>query len=369
MRGVIRYHHGKVIRYHAITSEDLWVQNGKIIPPQEKANHEIDLKGLIVAAGYIDLQMNGAFGKDFTTEPGSAKKVAQNLGQFGVTSFLPTIISTENYKKVVPDVKVGTTAGAEILGIHLEGPFLSKKYAGAHSVDLFRNCEEGFYGSLDGVKMVTLAPELPTALDLIKSLSKKGIVVAAGHTEATLQQIELAVDAGLKMVTHLFNAMAPLHHREPGVIAAVLSATRHLYFSVIADGVHLHPATVKLAWNANPSKLVLVSDATAALGAPPGSYSLGKRQVHSDGKSITLEGAKTLAGSILGLDQTVRNFKEFTGCSIVQAIEAASLYPAQVLGITERKGHLNIGADADFIFLDDDLNVKATFVAGSKIFG
>lgn len=374
-QAITRYYNGFLLRSHELINEDLWVENGKIVAPQKKADHEIDLKGQIIAPGYIDLQINGGFGVDFSNEPEKVEIVANKLPQYGVTAFLPTLISSDSktYKRNLNQIKSKRNENqAEILGIHLEGPFFSSEKVGAHNPHLIRTFEQidsidDFYGNLDHVKIVTLAPELAQSSSIISYLKGKNIIVSAGHTNADYETTEKGVQEGISMATHLFNAMPPLHHRTPGVVNAFLT-NPNLFYSIIVDKVHVHPAMVHLAWRANPDGLILVTDAIAALGKPQGEYFLGGQEVVVDETTAFVKGTSTLAGSILSMDAAVRNFKDATNCTLIQAIECASLKPAKLLGIDSYKGTLNVGADADFIILDEDLFVQACYIAGKLAF-
>jgi len=354
MSQVICFTNARLVREGRLVQEDLWIVDGKIASPQAKATETRDLQGLILAPGYIDLQLNGAFGCDFSTDPSCLEKVAQDLLQYGVTSFLATIISGASYSKILP--QLNQVKG--LLGIHLEGPFLNPEKAGAHHQLL--PVDEKVYGSLKGVKLVTLAPELPGAVPFIQHLRREGIKVAAGHTQASYEEALHSFEAGVSLVTHLFNAMTPLSQRAPGIAGAALT-TPGIFYTIIVDGQHLHPAMVKLAWQANPKGLVLITDGMAAMGLTEGHYILGGRSVEVTKGRACLTGTNTLAGSIVPLDQVVRNLRSITGCTPVQAIEAATLHPAQVLGISAQKGTLTQGADADLVFLDDDLFVKGVY--------
>lgn len=367
---IMRLYNARIIKNHELVEGELWISNGKIVAPQEKADQEIDLHHLILAPGYIDLQINGAFGIDFSNQADQVQVVAHRLPQYGVTSFLPTLVSLhkEDYARLLPHLQPrdGGEHGAHILGIHLEGPFFSPCKCGAHHPHLvipFQESIENFYGNLEGVKIVTLAPEIPGAMEAIQYLKSKGIIISAGHTNATYSEAKAAFKAGISTTTHLFNAMPPLHHRQPGIVGAVLSDPS-IYYSLIADGIHLHPATIKMAWEAQPKGLFLITDAIQALGLPEGIYHLGHMEVEVQKNGAYIPGTKTIAGSVLSMDAAVRFFQASTGCSLVEAIEAASLKPAQVLGIQDCKGSLQVGADADFIVLDDDLQVQATYVMG-----
>lgn len=369
---ITQFYNAKILREHSIQKEDLWVGDGKIIPPQEKADRQVNGNNLLIAPGYIDLQINGAYGCDFSYNARNLSEVKRKLLQHGVTSFLPTIVSSaqDHYLHLLALFQPceGGEKGASILGIHLEGPFLNPLYPGAHSSDFFRSFlefpdPEKFYGSLRGVKMVTLAPELPGAFPFISRLRSHGIIVSAGHTAVPWEQMNEAIDHGVGMATHLFNAMPPLHHRFPGLIGAVLNRPGFFY-SLISDGAHLHPVTIRLARRCQPKGLTLVSDATSALGMTQGTYSLGIKKIEVRNCKGYVEGTETFGGSIQGMDAAVRNFQKFTDCSTIEALEAASLKPAQILGIYPKKGALNIGSDADFVLLNETLDVQACYING-----
>jgi N-acetylglucosamine-6-phosphate deacetylase len=333
--GIEVFVNGRILRNHKIEKGELWVSGGKVIPPQAKADLIIDLEGKIIAPGFIDMQINGGFGCDFSRNPEKIPIVAKNLLSFGVTSFLPTVISSypEEYRTLLPHLQPRSfrEEGAEVLGIHLEGPFFAPQYAGAHNpkaiVSSFETPIEEVYGNLEGVKIITLAPELPYAIPLIQKLSQQGILISAGHSAAGFEEMQQAVLAGVGLVTHLFNAMKPYHHRNPAIIGSALIRPS-LPYSLIVDGVHLCPETVALAFHCNPNGLILISDATEALGLPDGTYQLGTQTTELRKGQIFLSGTNTLAGSNLNLHQAVRNLISFTGCSIEFALEAASLKPA-----------------------------------------
>lgn len=366
---IVRFRGGRLLRNSSLVEEDLWIQGSRIIVPAAHCDEEVDVQGKIIAPGFIDLQINGAYGRDFSTDPDALEMICPVLPRHGVTSFLPTIISStpEEYQRLLPrlvEQMKNPPAGSIPLGLHLEGPFLHLDFAGAHpreKLSSIHNC----YGSLDNVKMVTLAPECHQGLEFMHMLKEKGIIASAGHTQATYREALQAIQGGISCVTHLFNGMPPFHHREPGWIGAAL--TQEVFFSIILDGIHVHPAAVNMAWKANPKGLFLVSDAMAALGLGDGTYRLGGQGVTVQGSTATLSGTNTLAGSVLGLDQAVRNLRAWSGCSSAEALEAASLKPANILGLTH-KGRLDVGADADFIILDRDLNLLTTYVFGCLAF-
>ncbi len=207
--------------------------------------------------------------------------------------------------------------------------------------------------------LVTLAPELPSALPLIAALADRGVLVSAGHTQATVAEAQAGVEAGIRYATHLFNAMAPLHHREPGVAGALLADER-VMVGMIVDGRHVHPLLVKLARQLLGPRLNLVSDAMAALGLPPGDYRLADYSVHVGQDARLADG--TLAGSILAPDQALRNLVEYTGCTSAEAVAAISTAPAGLLGLP--KGQIAPGFDADLVLLSPDLHVRLTIIGG-----
>ncbi|XP_075035559.1 N-acetylglucosamine-6-phosphate deacetylase isoform X2 [Mixophyes fleayi] len=281
---------------------------------------------------------------------------------------------------VLPQICVteGGPQGAAVLGVHLEGPYISCEKKGAHPEHCLRSySQKGFsellymYGTLDGVSIVTLAPEMGRSEEVIKELVQRGICVSLGHSVANLSQAEDAVNSGATFITHLFNAMLPFHHRDPGIVGLLTSdripAGRTVYYGMIADGIHTNPAALRIAHRAHPNGLVLVTDAIMAMGLGPGKHSLGQQEILIDGLNAYVAGTHTLAGSIATMSMCVKHFHEATGCTVEEALEAASLHPAQVLGQQHRKGTLDFGADADFVLLDDDLNVKATYIAGECV--
>jgi len=371
-----RFTRARLLRGRQIEEGELWILEGKIIPPQNEADLTLDLKGALVAPGFIDLQINGAFGCDFSRNPERIEEAARRLTQYGVTAFLPTLVSTtpERYRALLPLLQPRTLPRtAAILGIHLEGPFLSHQYCGAHRKGALRGSLENtsleeFYGSLEGVKLVTLAPELPGALETIKKLRQAKIRVAAGHSNASFLEMRKGIESGISLSTHLFNAMHPFHHRDAGLIGAALTDPNHAY-TLIVDNVHLSPETTLLCWKCNPEGLILISDAIEALGVGDGIYSLGTETIHVRQNVALVGDTGRIAGSVLSLDQAVRNFRAITHCSIPEALEAASLKPAKLLGLYPLKGSLEVGADADFVVLTDQLMVRATYIAGELAWG
>lgn len=355
---------------------DVVIDDGRIVADSGSRSRRdervLDLTGLRLAPGFIDLQVNGGGGDDFTRDPSSVWDVSSRLLRQGVTSFLPTIVTSP--PDVVDDARAALASpppahvGARPLGLHVEGPMLNPERVGAHPAHLLRppslELVEG-WSRESGVAMVTLAPELPHALAVVRALCDSGIVVAIGHSEATYDEVAAAVEAGATQVTHLYNAMSPLHHRELGVVGATLERD-DLTAGLVVDGVHAHPAAVRLAWRAKgPDRLALVTDAVAAQGMAPGRSQLGATTVVVDETGVrTRDGV--LAGSDLTMDAAVRNLVDFTGCSWVEAVGAASTVPASVLG-TDTSGVIAPGYVADMVVLDENLHVVLTMLAGEVV--
>jgi N-acetylglucosamine-6-phosphate deacetylase len=338
--------------------------------PTDAGKHELDR--FLVAPGYVDLQCNGGLGIDLASEPERLWELGALLPRFGVTAWLPTIVTSPDgvIERAIDALATGPPDGwhgAVPLGLHLEGPFLAAPKRGAHPEALLR---EPSLASIEGwtpdagVALVTIAPDLPGALDVIPALSERGVIVSLGHTPATAKQASAAVDAGARWVTHLFNAMAPLHHREPGLAGVALSDQR-LHVGLIPDGIHVHPSVVAMAQRALRERLTVVTDAVAALGMPLGTLTLGRTEVHIDDTGVRLADG-TLAGSNLAMDQGVRNLVAFAGCPAAEAIHAASSAPARLLADPTR-GHLEPGARADLVVLSEDLRVVSTYVGGELV--
>ncbi len=331
----------------------------------------IPADGLTAVPGFIELQLNGIGGHDFTTDPGSMWQVGALPARHGVTAFLPTIVTAPRgtVDTALEAWRSGSPAdGApQPLGLHVEGPYLAPARAGAHDRSLLRHAEpEEIAGWLadDGLRLLTLAPELPRALDAIERLAAAGVLVSIGHTDADAETTRRAIDAGARYATHLFNAMSPLGHRQPGAPGALLADER-VALGLILDGFHLDPTLVGLVARLAPGRISLVSDATTALGLGDGTHRLGAREVDvRNGRAQLSDG--TLAGSVAGLDACVRELARLTG-SPRTAVEAVTATPARLLGDAAR-GHLRRGARADVVLVDADLAVCTTFVAGRVAF-
>ena len=286
----------------------------------------------------IDLQVNGAGGFDLTDEAERLWDVGIVLARYGATAFLPTLVSpswatVDRARSVLLAGAPGGYAGATPLGWHVEGPFLSPARAGAHSPQMLQAPDPGAvadWSPATGVRIATLAPELPGALAVVEALVENGVVVSAGHSAATFDEARAGFDAGIRMVTHLFNAMSPLDHRDPGLPGAAIADDR-VTIGLIPDGLHVHPALVAIVRRAvGHERLAIVTDAIAALGVGPGRHKLAGRLVDCDETSARLPNG-TLAGSVIGLEQGVRNLAAFTGCSMDEARLAVTAVPERLL--------------------------------------
>ncbi|MGA2821566.1 MAG: N-acetylglucosamine-6-phosphate deacetylase [Anaerolineales bacterium] len=339
-----------------------------------KGEITLNASGMLVIPGLIDLHIHGCDGHDtMDATPEAQRGMGFFLAQHGVTSYLPTTVaaSAECVMAAIRNVAATPPAAGEAspLGINLEGPYINPAHAGAQPVQHIRPpdwSEFETWLAAGPVRMMTVAPELVGAVNLIEGGLARGVAFAVGHSGATYEQVVAAADHGLGHATHVFNAMVGLHHRDPGCVGAVLDDDR-IIAQIIVDEVHVHPAVVRLLLRVKGvRRTVLISDAMRAAGLPDGDYDLG-------GDTICVRGgvARTthggLAGSTLMLDQALRNVIRLSGLTLVQALPMATSVPAAALGLTERKGSLAAGADADIVLLDESLQVRLTLVAGEVV--
>jgi N-acetylglucosamine-6-phosphate deacetylase len=341
-----------------------WIGHGS---PPEHPDEEVVLGAdELLAPGLIDLQVNGFGGHDAAQGPEAIAAISDALPKTGVTAFLPTLISSP--VKVGAEFATAAAAaegnGARVLGAHVEGPFLNPSFRGAHD----RSCLTAPTADQVDViararpRLVTLAPELPGALEAIGRLRRHGVVVSAGHTGADFEVGQKAIDAGVRFGTHVYNAMPPVHHRRPG-IALALILDRRVTVGLIADGSHVHPSVMRqLATVKGVSRIALTTDQTAAAGSSAGSFELAGRRVVSDGMVVRLEDG-TLAGSASTMEDLVRRMASLPGMNAERAITMASAVPARVLG-EKRLGRVSVGSCADLVVFDGELRVKQTWVGG-----
>ncbi len=373
--------------FHSVSGKAVVVEKGRI---REIVNKEelstvtltgaevIEGKNKFIVPGYIDMHIHGGGGSDVTDgEYEAIKQIAITHSRFGTTAFLPTIATMAKDKiikslKSIHEAKSKGTGAAEILGIHLEGPYINPEKKGAQiEEDIKKISIEEFleFNQASGniIRLVTIAPEMPGAIDFIRWLHKQGIIVSVGHSNATYKQVQEGIQAGLSHVTHTFNAMRGLHHREPGVVGAALTSPE-LTVEVIADGIHIHPVVIKILIQVKESeKIVLITDAMKATNISEGIYYVSGREVTVTKGQARLKNG-TLAGSVLTMDKAVRNLVTKVGVSLMKAVQMASFNPAKCLGIDDRKGSLEPGKDADIVILNKNLETELTIVAGEVVY-
>lgn len=378
-----------------IYSEGQLIQNGYIKIIDEKIaevdlltnleNEEeftiIDVPSTYKAVpGFIDVHIHGVNGADVMDATKEAlDTMSSTLPKEGTTSFLATTMTqdTKEIEKALANVGEylqgkQDTGKAEIVGVHLEGPFVNPDKAGAQPLKHIMNPDLPLLKKWElltnnMIKLVTLAPERPGGLEMVNYLSTHGIVASIGHSDATFEEVNKAIESGANHVTHLYNQMSGLHHREPGVVGSVFLRDE-LKAEIIVDGVHVRPEMVELAYKIKRKDgLLLITDSMRAKCLKNGEYDLGGQDVIvKDGKAVLADG--TLAGSILKLGTALKNIITYTGCTLADAIEMASVNPAKQLNIFNRKGSLAIGKDADIVILDENLDVYMTFCRGELAF-
>lgn len=375
----IALRNGKVLTDHGFDANVVvLVEDGCIAAlvapddPRVAAAVAVDLQGHTLLPGFIDAQVNGGGGYLFNNSPDvqAIAGIARAHRRFGTTGLLPTLISDDAavMARAIAATAEAIDAGVPgVLGIHLEGPYIAPARKGTHDASKFRvpdAAEVAMAASLrNGVTLLTLAPEQVPA-ESIRALVAAGVIVAAGHTAGSYEQLRAGLDAGITGFTHLYNAMSPLQGREPGAVGAALE-DEGSWCGIIVDGVHVHPASLRVALAAKPrGKVFLVTDAMPPVGADDPSYSLyGEVITAVDG--VVRNAAGALAGSALDMATAVRNSVDLLGLSLEEAARMASTYPAQFLGLGDRYGRIAPGYQADLVLLDEQLQVQATWIAGS----
>ena len=338
----------------------------------------IDASGKIVAPGFIDIHVHGGRGRDVMEGSYEAiNELAKFVASHGTTAFLPTTVSASrgdllNAVKAVKAAMERGTEGAEVLGVHLEGPYINPEKLGAHDAEYVRlpsldEIRELLEASSHTIKIVTLAPEVKGSKELMTELRKFGIVASVGHSNATYSEVVKAIKHGATHAAHTFNEMRGLHHREPGVVGAVL-VQDELTAELISDNIHVHPAAMKLLIRTKgTNKVVLVTDATQAAGMSDGEYKVGKKDVVVRNGVCRLESGE-LAGSTITMDGAVRNVMKSVGLPLKTAIEMATINPAVTINVDKDKGSLEPGKDADIIIIDREVNVYVTIVKGKVVY-
>jgi N-acetylglucosamine-6-phosphate deacetylase len=319
----------------------------------------------VAVPGFVDLQVNGFAGVDLMgADADGYRRAGEALLETGVTAYLPTFISApeEDVLAALGNVPANP-GGARVLGVHLEGPFLSGKRLGIHPPSARRDPDPALLERLLGagpVRLMTLAPELPGADELIDLLLLRGVAVSCGHSEATAAEATEAFDRGARTVTHLFNAMRPFRHRDPGLAGAAL-ARDDVIVQIILDGVHLAEETARVVWQSAAGRVALVTDAVAGAGMPDGAYLLAGSEIEVRGGVVRGNG-DVLAGSTLTMIEAVRNLHGL-GIPLTDAVKAAAAVPARVLG-DPSLGRLDVGLPADLVVLDDNLEIERVCVGG-----
>ena len=337
------------------------------LPGEER----IDLAGRTVVPGFVDLHVHGGGGTTFAE--GDAQAVAQAC-QFhrrnGTTRNLASLVTApiDALLRALASL-ADLTASGVVTGIHLEGPFLSPQHFGAQDPRYLRAPDGRLLAQLldagrGAVRMVTVAPELPGGIDLIGEIRRAGVIAAIGHSGATYAEACAAIDAGATVATHLWDAMRPLHHRQPGIVGAAL-ARPEIACELIADGHHVHPVVVSLTHQLACDRLVLVTDAISAAGQPDGTYRLGEKEIDVKNGRSFLAGTKTIAGSTLTLAESVRFAACEAGIPVDKAVQAATSTPARLLGMANEVGTIAPGYVADLVVLDSDFRVEAVMTGGS----
>ncbi len=329
----------------------------------------IDVKGAYVSAGFIDIHIHGSGGADvMDATPEALETISRTLVQTGITSFLATTMTMAREKidaaiSAVRACKKGLD-GAQVLGVHLEGPFINPVRQGAQDTKFVQKpLLSSIEKHMDLVKMITLAPEVAGAEAFIREIGRKypEVLLSIGHSDANYDEAKESFGFGVRHATHLFNAMPPLKHRVPGIVGAVFD-DENVSCDIIADLVHLHPATLRMVWREKRENLILITDAMRAGCMKNGSYDLGGQKVEvTDGEARLADG--TLAGSVLKMNEAVRNMVKHTSMTLPQAIRSVTELPAQKLYF-EKKGRLEAGYDADMVIFDEEVGIIATFVAG-----
>jgi N-acetylglucosamine-6-phosphate deacetylase len=337
----------------------------------------LDLPYVTLVPGFIEPHVHGCGGFDvMNVTPESMNIISKTLAKYGTTSFLPTTVSAppnvlekavERLSRLIPT----EVTGAKPLGIHLEGPFINVQKRGTHQSSHVRKPDPALLArwiQLSGgrIKLLTMAPELEGAPPTADRARNSNVIVAMGHSDATLSESLAAADAGTHYAVHTFNAMRQFSHRDPGIVGAVLSDDR-IYAEIIADGIHVAPEVVRIFAKAKgASRIILATDATSATGMPDGDYALGSDRVHVQG-GICRDAEGRLAGSTLTQDRALKSLIQWSGLRLDEALRALTANPAEALSLEDR-GHIEPGAFADLTLLDENLEVVRTYVSGKLVF-
>jgi len=385
MENILELHNCHIVTpFKEIESGDIIIADGKIIEIKSadirkasKSNRTIDVNGRITGPGFIDVHIQGAGGFDVldTTSVG-LETISKTCLRFGVTGFVATTVFKKDQKNEHLSIAAENTGndfgGAELLGIHIEGPFISPERRGMIQSDSIskpdkRILKEIYAITGKSLRIVTIAPEIEGCLKIIESICEQNTVASFGHSLASYEQTLNGIKAGISHVTHLLNAMNSIHHREPGPLPAIVE-NESVTAQVIFDGVHIHPAVLRLTCKLlGPERIVLITDGMQAMGLPEGFYEYDGVEYESrDGTARYQDG--TLIGTTLGMCSILERFIKFSGSSLCEAFRCASLNPAKVLGIENRKGSIEKGKDGDLVILDHDFSVWKTIKGGKIVY-
>ena len=370
---------GDVVASGRSTIRDVKIQGNRFVSKLPKVSTVVNADGLFVTPGLIDLQINGFGGCEFIEGDAAVARAQEQLPRYGVTSFLPTI-GTQPLEKYRPSAlrrvfeQAKVRGGAEVLGWHLEGPFLNPHQCGIHRCSyLLDHFDEPFWSELfrtKSIALMTLAPEMPFAARLLDMLASFEVSAAIGHSMAEEADLLMAHKKGVRFVTHLFNAMLPFHHRSPGIIGAVLGEAL-LGFTVVSDLYHVYPEALQMAFKCNPNGLAIVTDGNPLLGGTEKKGTFLGNLVEVQGeKVITIPGGG-LAGSIIPLDEQLRRLMLVTGCPFETVVRAVTEVPASFVHQAKKKGKIAVGNDADCVLwqiMNTGMRVLATFCRGELAF-
>lgn len=352
---------------------EVLIENGKFTDRVDAETEVIDGEGCFAIPGLVDIHFHGCVGDDFCdASPDAIGHIAEYEASIGVTSICPatmTLAPEELHEIMKTAGSYQGNAGAKLVGINMEGPFISEKKKGAQAAKHIRNCDVELFRDLQEaagglIKLVDIAPENPGAMEFIDAV-KDEVIVSIAHTTADYDTASEAFARGASHVTHLYNAMPPLNHRDPGVIGAARDA-EECHVELICDGVHIHPAVVRATFEMfGPERVILISDSMRATGLTDGQYTLGGQDVFVKGPRATLADG-TIAGSATNLMECLKVAVREMGIPLEDAVAAATMNPAKEIGIYDQCGSITAGKAADLVLLDHDLNVKAVYVDGKK---